>query len=165
MAAGTGSTLRHGASGAEVSALQTQLNALGYALTADGHFGTKTELVVKHLQKAFGYTIDGIVGDGTRALIAQQTGLAWKSPLTANVIEERAQILKKGSEGEWVRKLQTKLVTLGFKIEVDGSFGPGTDTAVRALQQAFGYTVDGVAGEATHFLADQQIALGWKHGA
>lgn len=160
----TGSTLKKGSHGAEVSALQTKLNQLGYGLTADGQFGDDTERCVKHLQKAFGYTVDGVVGEGTHFLVNQQAGLNWKSPATAAKLEEWSVVLKKGSEGAHVRALQSKLVTLGYSIAADGDFGVGTDRSVRHLQQAFGYTVDGVVGEGTHFLIDQQIGLGWKGG-
>ncbi len=72
-----GSVLKKGSSGDEVRALQDQLNRFGYELKADGIFGDGTESAVRHLQKSFGYTVDGMVGDGTRALITQQLGYNW----------------------------------------------------------------------------------------
>jgi peptidoglycan hydrolase-like protein with peptidoglycan-binding domain len=74
-----GEILKRGSKGSSVTALQGQLNTLGYDLATDGDFGHGTEDAVKHLQKSFGYTVDGIVGDGTRFLINQQIGLGWKS--------------------------------------------------------------------------------------
>ncbi len=74
-----GSILKRGSKGSDVRALQEQLNTLGYGLDADGDFGGRTEDAVKHLQKSFGYTVDGIVGDGTRFLVNQQINLGWKS--------------------------------------------------------------------------------------
>lgn len=53
---------------AEVSVVQTLLNALGYkgangkSLTTDGNFGNNTIFAVKNFQKAHGFTTDGIVG-------------------------------------------------------------------------------------------------------
>jgi peptidoglycan hydrolase-like protein with peptidoglycan-binding domain len=162
MTASGSSVIKKGSSGAEVTALQNQLNQLGYVLTVDGSFGEHTELAVKHLQKAFGYTVDGAVGDGTRFLINQQAGLNWKSPVNANTLADWAVTLKKGSSGDGVAKLQKGLAALGYSVEVDGKFGSGTEDAVKHLQQAFGYTVDGDVGEATHFLVHQQVSLGWK---
>lgn len=69
--------LKKGSRGDDVKALQQDLNAFGYELSADGIFGDGTESAVRHLQKSFGYTVDGLVGDGTRALIAQQKGYNW----------------------------------------------------------------------------------------
>ncbi|MCL6517663.1 peptidoglycan-binding protein [Alicyclobacillus sp.] len=52
--------------------------------------------------------------------------------------------------GEDVRELQTMLSALGFyRGSVDGVFGPGTEAAVRAFQQAMGLAVDGVVGPQT----------------
>jgi putative chitinase len=53
-------------------------------------------------------------------------------------------LLKLGSEGEDVKKLQTKL-----GIEAIGKFGPKTDAAVKAWQSAHGLTADGIVGDGT----------------
>lgn len=53
-------------------------------------------------------------------------------------------LLKLGSEGEDVKKLQTKL-----GVDPIGKFGPKTDTAVKAWQSANGLTPDGVVGPST----------------
>jgi peptidoglycan hydrolase-like protein with peptidoglycan-binding domain len=72
------------------------------------------------------------------------------------------EILRDGSRGDAVRKLQEDLNTLGYAIAVDGIFGPNTEKAVRALQTAFGYTIDGLVGKGTRFLIEQQKALKWR---
>jgi putative chitinase len=53
-------------------------------------------------------------------------------------------LLKLGSEGEDVKKLQTKL-----GVDPIGKFGPKTDAAVRAWQAANGLTADGIVGDGT----------------
>ncbi len=53
-------------------------------------------------------------------------------------------ILKLGSEGEDVKKLQIKL-----GVDPIGKFGPKTDAAVKAWQAANGLAADGVVGPAT----------------
>jgi lysozyme len=60
-------------------------------------------------------------------------------------------VLSLGSRGDDVKALQTDLAKLGFyKGEIDGVFGPGTESAVRAVQNAHSnLTVDGKAGPAT----------------
>lgn len=56
---------------AEVSVVQTLLNALGYkgangkSLSTDGNFGNNTVFAVKSFQKAHGFPVDGIVGQMT----------------------------------------------------------------------------------------------------
>ena len=53
-------------------------------------------------------------------------------------------LLKNGSKGEDVKKLQTKL-----GLTVDGSFGPGTENKVKEWQSANGLTSDGIVGDGT----------------
>jgi putative chitinase len=53
-------------------------------------------------------------------------------------------VLKVGSTGDLVKKLQEKLGA-----GADGSFGPGTEAKLKAWQTANGLTADGIAGPAT----------------
>jgi lysozyme family protein len=53
------------------------------------------------------------------------------------------------TQGQAVTSLQYLLDASGTALAVDGKFGPGTDTAVRAYQQAQGLTVDGTVGPQT----------------
>ncbi len=53
-------------------------------------------------------------------------------------------ILKNGSKGDDVKKLQEKL-----GVEVIGTFGPKTEAAVKAWQKANGLKDDGIVGDAT----------------
>ena len=53
--------------------------------------------------------------------------------------------LREGSTGPEVTKLQAKLNELGFSPgSVDGNFGPGTEAALIAFQQAKGLAADGI---------------------
>lgn len=54
------------------------------------------------------------------------------------------QLLKRGSRGEDVKKLQRAL-----SCQPDGIFGPVTEEAVRAFQKDHGLGVDGLVGEKT----------------
>jgi hypothetical protein len=58
-------------------------------------------------------------------------------------------VLRQGASGETVRSVQYLLRQHGYAVAVDGAFGPPTDAAVRAFQQARGLTVDGVVGPQT----------------
>lgn len=60
--------------------------------------------------------------------------------------------LRRGDKGEYVTLLQTELVQKGYdvgKCGVDGSFGAGTEAAVRAFQRDAGLAVDGICGPKT----------------
>nr|ADF97555.1 PlyM30 [uncultured phage] len=51
-----------------------------------------------------------------------------------------------GDTGAAVKTLQSELKQAGFLLSVDGIFGKGTETAVKAFQRANGLAVDGVFG-------------------
>lgn len=173
--------LKKGSKGGEVRTLQEQLKALGFELAVDGDFGKDTDEAVHLLQLCFGYDVDGVVGDGTHGLIERQTAKGWsvtapdavKTALSAQgkTTEKGAlagaplvRTLKKGQDGPDVKYLQMRLQQLGYSLQADGKFGAGTEEAVKALQTAFGYTVDGIVGEGTHTLLNAQLGYGWKAG-
>nr|VFK39655.1 MAG: Lysozyme family protein [Candidatus Kentron sp. SD]VFK45089.1 MAG: Lysozyme family protein [Candidatus Kentron sp. SD]VFK78267.1 MAG: Lysozyme family protein [Candidatus Kentron sp. SD] len=54
------------------------------------------------------------------------------------------EIVRRGSRGEWVEKLQEAL-----SVKPDGIFGAGTEAALRAFQLDAGLEVDGIAGRNT----------------
>lgn len=62
--------------------------------------------------------------------------------------------LRKGDKGSEVTKLQGDLITLGYDKLMephgaDGSYGPATEAAVKALQTDYKLEVDGIAGPKT----------------
>ncbi len=88
--------------------------------------------------------------DGVRAYgleLASGTGAAAtpQAGSTPSVTAADYDIVRLGSQGEWVKKLQE---ALGLK--VDGIFGPATEAALKTYQQEHGLTVDGVAGQNTY---------------
>lgn len=89
-ASATTGKIGYGSTGKQVKAIQWALQQLGYNLGpkgVDGDFGADTQKAVKAFQKKRGITVDGIVGDDTRAAfklmkyesggIADFTGPAW----------------------------------------------------------------------------------------
>lgn len=62
--------LRLGSKGPDVVRLQQELQSLGYALTADGVFGARTQTVLKQFQQQTGLLVDGIAGPATWSAIA-----------------------------------------------------------------------------------------------
>ena len=66
------STIRFGATGSEVRAMQRALKSKGYYTgTVDGKFGQKTRSAVYRYQKAIGLTADGICGCQTWTKLTQ----------------------------------------------------------------------------------------------
>lgn len=58
-------------------------------------------------------------------------------------------VLRYGSTGSEVRKLQEALNRHGYKLNVDGVFGSATASAVKDFQKKRGLAVDGVVGSKT----------------
>ena len=69
--------------------------------------------------------------------------------ITGTMTAADMPLVKRGSSGEAVRKLQQLLNAAGASLEEDSSFGPATDAAVRAYQKAHGLEVDGEVGPKT----------------
>lgn len=57
--------------------------------------------------------------------------------------------IKQGARGEVVTQLQSFLASAGSSLKIDGIFGSGTASAVRAFQKKYGLAVDGIVGPKT----------------
>src|SRR5690606_17765463 len=65
-------------------------------------------------------------------------------------MRRRRMMLRKGSRGTEVKKLQEQLNKLGYNCgKVDGIFGSRTESAVKAFQKDNGLVVDGIVGPKT----------------
>lgn len=62
----------------------------------------------------------------------------------------RAPILRTGSKGADTKQLQTALAGLGYRLTIDGDFGPQTTGAVRSVQRQGRITDDGIVGAQTY---------------
>ena len=92
--------LKRGMRGDDVRELQEKLHRLGFDLKSDGIFGEETERAVHQLQTLFGYSVDGLVGEGTTKLIDAQIGYGWNAKLpNAQELALRAQGKMAGTMG------------------------------------------------------------------
>jgi len=107
-----------GRTGPLARTVQYLLNANGYPVAVDGDIGPVTTTAIEAFQTDNGLTVDGVVGNQT-----------WPQ-----LIIEVAQ----GDTGDAVKAAQDQLslrtIPECLGLTVDGSFGPLTDTAVRAFQ-------------------------------
>lgn len=139
-------TLRRGMRGTAVERLQQQLQAKGFTSGGvDGVFGTGTEAAVKAAQRHYGLVVDGVAGPATWEALESGTPANGGDPDSTET-----PILRRGSRGTAVERLQARLQAKGFlNSGADGVFGAATEAAVKAAQQRYGLTADGVVGPAT----------------
>lgn len=125
--------------GAAVKELQTLIcNFYGSpVIKIDGFFGEATHKAVKEMQERFFLVVDGIVGAKT-----------WKVLMTRK--NEELPVLRVGSRGDLVRRVQQRLTVNGYSLgAIDGDFGAKTEAAVKRFQADFRLTADGVIGQQT----------------
>ena len=164
-----GRPLRLGDAGNDVQQIQIRLNRISTNYPgipkinpADGRFGVDTEAAVRAFQRLFRLTEDGVVGPATWYRITYLFNAVKRlSELDSEGIRidelPRAfdQLLSLGDTGDNVRVMQYYLAVIAAyydtipPIAVDGTFDEQTEAAVRAFQQQFGLTVDGLVGRQT----------------
>ena len=69
--------------------------------------------------------------------------------------------VKRGSSGEYVTLLQTKLINLGYNLGTsgaDGKFGSRTEIAVKQFQRDWDLVEDGICGPATWKMLDSTVS-------
>jgi peptidoglycan hydrolase-like protein with peptidoglycan-binding domain len=134
--------LKKGSNDPAVRDLQEALKSLGYDVgPVDGVFGAKTESAVKKFQQAREIAVDGVVGRVT-----------W---INIDEADQSHPVLKIGSTGLPVRRLQSRMSAVGFNTGgVDGCFGAMTEAAVKKLQQDYRLHTDGIVGLKTWQVVD-----------
>lgn len=97
---------------------------------------------------------------GSQVGTANGTHIAFEicEPQECRLLPEEWEPLKRGVTGWAVERLQRELTARGYDPKgIDGSFGPGCDSALRACQADLGLEVDGSCGPATlSALADRE---------
>ena len=161
--AGAGTTLSQGASGTAVKRLQRLLAKAGFAVAADGEYGSDTTKAVRAFQGVTGLTGTGTADVATLRLLSATTRNAGRAASANNggfsevAARTRSKTLgdrlpvRIGMSGHDVKVLQGFLRKAGVRrVSVDGQFGRGTQTAVRRWERTAQRHVDGVvdAGDA-----------------
>lgn len=146
--------LQRGDRGAEVTALQNQLQRLGYfdgPIT--GFFGGMTEESVFRFQRAKGLGIDGKVGPNTVTALEKAVAPSPSKPAAQGETAAAPgsnTLFERGDRGVQVADLQNRLRNAGyFDGPMTGFYGRLTEDAVTKFQQEKGLTVDGKVGPKT----------------
>lgn len=166
-----GVIIHQGNTGDLVVAVQQQLKVLGYYTgSVTGTYDTTTINAVKAFQKKNGLTADGACGALTQATLFSSSALAadatpsptptaTPTPSPVPTYQVPSQTVKRGSKGASATLVQQRLKELGYYTgSVDGNFGSGSVSALKAFQQKNGLTVDGVAGDSTYTVLFSYLA-------
>ena len=133
--------------GNDVVCLKQLLKKWGYQIDETDVFDSTTDRVVRNFQHDNGLTEDGRVGSGTWSVLQNEN--ARNAHLASRKAQEQAasmEMLRKGSTGQGVFRLQQYLSRWGYDIKNDGQFGDKTDNIVRHFQERLFLMIDGVVG-------------------
>lgn len=158
-----GYLLKQGSTGDAVSQMQYFLNFVSQyykevpPINGDSIFGVSTLDSVIQFQKKFGLDVDGIVGKQTwdKIYSVYKDIINGSNKPEGDGYEYPGYILKQGSRGNVISKLQTYLSAIADKypsiknINVDGIFGKATNQAVIDFQKCFELNSDGIVGPLT----------------
>ncbi len=157
--------LSEGATGVGVEEIQILLRFISLfnesvrSVTVDGIFGSNTRAAVEDFQYAYGLPVNGVVDAQTFETMVS-VFQSYRASLPANSIGSTTVVypgtpLRIGSRGANVTTIQNYLNRISDvytdipKLTVDGIFGTGTQSAVRAYQRIFGIEDSGVVGAVT----------------
>lgn len=147
-ALGRGAIIKQGSRGEAVRHVQGLLHHFGIdAGPVDGIFGPKTAAAVKEFQRRAGIGVDGIVGAQTYTQL--EDCYYSRGKFAPAAVPSFPGTVRRGSRGDAVRAVQQRLADRGWRIAVDGVYGPQTEAVVRKFQAEKGLSPDGVAGPLT----------------
>lgn len=150
--------LKEGSTGSAVRTVQTRLRELGYMKTVDGKYEAGTKKAVIAFQSRNGLPADGVVGSATMAKLQSKSAVrAAPTPKPTQAVKvtptpkiNENLILELGSRGAEVRKMQERLIELGYLSgKANGIFNESTEAAVIAFQKRNVSYFDGKAGPLT----------------
>jgi peptidoglycan hydrolase-like protein with peptidoglycan-binding domain len=136
--------LESGGEGRQVRILQ---HALGIAV--DGMFGPQTEAAVRAFQASHGLQVDGIVGPQTSAALADGAPAVASTAAVKESVTAHAATASTGDSAGAQSTNPVVRLQEALDVQVDGTFGPETEQAVRHLQASHHLHVDGVVGGET----------------
>jgi len=152
-------------------------------------FATMTEAAVKDFQKHYGLDVDGVVGNETISKLVQLGYIKTSSQASVDIenssddgeisfasdtvktydnlryVGELSRIsFEKGDDNEDVALIQEALAVMGYLDTTTYTtvFGESTEEAVKALQETYGLTVDGVIGSGTFSVFRELGVLTYK---
>ena len=162
--------LRLGSGGDEVRTVQLRLNRISDNYPAipkialpDGVFSFDTEDAVKSFQETFSLEPDGVVGRATwykilfvYNAVKRLNELNSEGITLSEVTKQYAGESKLGDSGSAIKNIQYFLNYLSEfyseipQVEIDGIYGPSTESAVKAFQRFFELPITGTVDLSTY---------------
>lgn len=140
-----------------VSALAAELSSAGITRASyklwSAHYGAGAHICGPATCKLCDYACDGTqfsstaFGQSLDESLIESDFFSAVSPAPSPSLSN--PLLVENDTGDAVRQLQTRLNAWGYKLVVDGDFGPETLSAVTGFQSKHKLTVDGVVGPET----------------
>lgn len=157
-----GFPLKEGSRGVEVYALQVFVSFISLFYPnvempiIDSIFGRTMKNIIIQVQKEFGLTPDGIVGEDTwNTIVEVYEKLLSVVPPMDEILMYPGAPLRLGAQGTNVSAIQIYLNKIAEyypaipRVVVDGVFGNSTKNQVEAFQKQFDLKPDGIVGEKT----------------
>ena len=155
-------TVRNGSKGSDAKLVQQRLIDLKYLSgKADGQFGSQSVAALKAFQRKNGLQADGVAGAGTNAVLFSYKAIAANAssatptptptptpkPSQTPITKDNVVVIKKGTIGSAVLRLQLRLEELGYYTSSKDSMCEYDDVvAIRLFQEKNGLAQDGIAG-------------------
>jgi len=117
--------LNRGDTGSRVSALQCLLKKRGHSVRVTGTFGSSTSKAIDAFRKSLGW----------RPTAGHTTRPTWTALLSAG---SKPRVLKRGSVGWAVWRLQRALTAAGTSVRINGVYDTRTVAAVKSYRRANG---------------------------
>lgn len=160
---GGGGSLSGNITARSTADVQRQLVARGFSVGSygvDGQYGPATEAAVKAFQASVGITVDGIYGPDTDSHLFGSTTSgegataappyplpagSYFGPKAGPVQSVSGYYSHQADLKQWQQRMHDR----GWRIGVDGLYGPNTESIARQFQQQKGLQVDGLIGPQT----------------
>jgi peptidoglycan hydrolase-like protein with peptidoglycan-binding domain/FtsZ-binding cell division protein ZapB len=127
--------------GPRVVQIQKLLRRHDLPIRVDGVYGSDTAAAVRWYQRKHGLSADGVVGPATYLSLRRAEPMP---KLVRQLLVQRPPL-----KGRDVTGVQRALRRAGYRIPIDGRFGPATETALMRFQRKHGLRPDGVVGPQT----------------
>lgn len=139
-----------GDTGAKVREVQARLRQIQwYVGKITATYDDQTTKGVKGFQDKRGYPATGTVDKKTWAKLVEMTRQPSGDEMHDRIVAGPA-LLKRGSTGEKVRELQSRLIQISWMSgDVTDTYGPVTEEAVRGFQAKRGYPINGRVDQRT----------------